>query len=464
MDIPVYSLVAYLIAAVLFIIGLMNMDTPKTARMGNALAAIGMLIAIVVTLLLKEVLNYTMILIGIAIGGIIGGVVARTVKMTAMPQMVGIYNGFGGGGSLLIAAAEFFRYYNLPAGFTVENSVTIVITVLIGAVTFSGSMIAFGKLQGLVKSRPITYPLQNICNLVIFLALLAMMVFLVVQPGNIPVFIALVVVSLVLGVLLVIPIGGADMPVVISLLNSYSGLAGCAAGFVLGNMFLIISGALVGAAGFILTRIMCKAMNRSLGNVMFGAFGAVVQTVGAAGEEGEKVVREATVEDVGMLLDYAKSVIFVPGYGLATSQAQHHVAELAGILEGKGISVKYAIHPVAGRMPGHMNVLLAEAKVPYDKLYDLDAINNEFERTDVAVVIGANDVTNPDARNVADSPLYGMPILNVDKAKSVVIIKRSLSPGFAGIDNPLFYMEKTMMFFRDGKQAFIEILDEIKNM
>ncbi|MFC1949762.1 NAD(P)(+) transhydrogenase (Re/Si-specific) subunit beta [Chloroflexota bacterium] len=463
-DIPVYSLVAYLIAAVLFIVGLMNMDTPKTARMGNALAAIGMLIAIVVTLLLKEVLNYTMILIGIAIGGIIGGVVARTVKMTAMPQMVGIYNGFGGAGSLLIAAAEFFRYTDLPAGFLIENSVTIVITVLIGAVTLSGSMIAFGKLQGLVKSRPITYPLQNIWNLGIFIALLAMMVFLVVQPGNIPVFIALVVVSLVIGVLLVIPIGGADMPVVISLLNSYSGLAGCAAGFVLGNMFLIISGALVGAAGFILTRIMCKAMNRSLGNVMFGAFGAVVQTAGAAGEEGEKVVREATVEDVGMLLAYAKSVIFVPGYGLATSQAQHHVAELANILEEKGISVKYAVHPVAGRMPGHMNVLLAEAKVPYDKLFDLDAINNEFERTDVAVVIGANDVTNPAARNVADSPLYGMPILNVDKAKSVVIIKRSLSPGFAGIDNPLFYMEKTMMFFRDGKQAFIEILDEIKNM
>jgi len=252
--------------------------------------------------------------------------------------------------------------------------------------------------------------------------------------------------------------------VVISLLNSYSGLAGCAAGFVLGNMFLIISGALVGAAGFILTRIMCKAMNRSLGNVIFGAFGAVVQTVGAAGEEGEKVVREATPEDVTTLIGYAKSVIFVPGYGLATSQAQHHVAELANVLEKRGTDVKYAIHPVAGRMPGHMNVLLAEANVPYDKLYALDDINNDFERTDVAVVIGANDVTNPAARNIADSPLYGMPILNVDKAKSVIIIKRSLSPGFAGVDNPLFYMEKTMMFFRDGKQAIIEILDEIKNL
>jgi NAD(P) transhydrogenase subunit beta len=463
-DIPVYSLVAYLVAAVLFIIGLMRMSTPRTARMGNFLAAIGMLIAIVITLLLKEVLNYTMILIGIAIGGIIGGVAARRVKMTAMPQMVGIYNGFGGGGSLLIAAAEFFRYANLAEGFTIQNSVTIVITILIGCVTFSGSMIAFGKLQGLVKSRPITYPMQNIWNLVIFVAVLAMMIYLIVSPGNIAVFIALTVVCLALGVLLVIPIGGADMPVVISLLNSYSGLAGCAAGFVLGNMFLIISGALVGAAGFILTRIMCKAMNRSLGNVMFGAFGAVVQTAGEAGEEGEKVVREATPEDVTTLLGYAKSVIFVPGYGLATSQAQHHVAELANLLEQRGTDVKYAIHPVAGRMPGHMNVLLAEANVPYDKLYDLDDINADFERTDVAVVIGANDVTNPAARNIADSPLYGMPILNVDKAKSVIIIKRSLSPGFAGVDNPLFYMEKTMMFFRDGKQAIIEILDEIKNL
>jgi NAD(P) transhydrogenase subunit beta len=463
-DIPVYSLVAYLVAAVLFIIGLMRMSTPKTARVGNVLAAIGMLIAIVITLLLKEVLNYTMILVGIAIGGIIGGVAARTVKMTAMPQMVGIYNGFGGGGSLLIAAAEFFRYTNLAEGFTVQNSVTIVITILIGCVTFSGSMIAFGKLQGLVKSRPITYPMQNIWNLVIFVAVLAMMIYLIVSPGNIAVFIALTVVCLALGVLLVIPIGGADMPVVISLLNSYSGLAGCAAGFVLGNMFLIISGALVGAAGFILTRIMCKAMNRSLGNVIFGAFGAVVQTTGEAGEEGEKVVREATPEDVTTLIGYAKSVIFVPGYGLATSQAQHHVAELATILEQRGTDVKYAIHPVAGRMPGHMNVLLAEANVPYDKLYALDDINADFERTDVAVVIGANDVTNPAARNIADSPLYGMPILNVDKAKSVIIIKRSLSPGFAGVDNPLFYMEKTMMFFRDGKQAIIEILDEIKNL
>ncbi|MFC1900039.1 NAD(P)(+) transhydrogenase (Re/Si-specific) subunit beta [Chloroflexota bacterium] len=462
---PIYSLIAYLVAAILFIIGLMRMGAPRTARAGNIMAAVGMLIAIVVTLLLREVLNYTMILIGIAIGGIIGGVAARTVKMTQMPQMVGIYNGFGGGGSLLIAVAEYFRINaSVAQTFTAMDSITIVITVLIGSITLSGSFIAFGKLQGIVPSRPITYPLQNIWNAIIFIAVLAAMIYLIIVPGAVPIMVALIVVTLILGVLLVIPIGGADMPVVISLLNSYSGLAGCAAGFVLGNMFLIISGALVGAAGFILTRIMCKAMNRSLGNVMFGAFGAVVQSTGASGDDSDKVVREATPEDVGMLLGYAKSVIIVPGYGLATSQAQHHVAELATILEGKGISVKYAIHPVAGRMPGHMNVLLAEANVPYDKLHDLDDINNEFERTDVAVVVGANDVTNPAARNVADSPLYGMPILNVDKAKSIIIIKRSLSPGFAGIDNPLFYMENTMMFFRDGKQAFIEILEEIKNM
>jgi len=460
-EVPTLSLIAYLVAAVLFIIGLMRMGTPKTARTGNICAALGMLIAIIVTLLLKEVLNYVGVLIGIVIGTLIGGVAARMVKMTQMPQMVGIYNGFGGGASLLIALAVFF---DLGQGMTLENSITIVLTVLVGSVTLSGSFIAFGKLQGFVSGRPITYPLQNIWNGIIFLAILAAMVYLIAVPGNIPIMLALVAVTLILGVLLVIPIGGADMPVVISLLNSYSGIAGAAAGFVIGNMFLIISGALVGAAGFILTRIMCKAMNRSLGNVMFGAFGATVQTVGAGGDAGEKNVRDATQEDVGMVLGYAKSVIFVPGYGLATSQAQHLVAELAGMLEEKGIDVKYAIHPVAGRMPGHMNVLLAEANVPYDKLFDLDQINNDFERTDVAVVVGANDVVNPDANNMTDSPLYGMPILNADKAKSVVVIKRSLSPGFAGVDNPLFYMDKTMMFFRDGKQAFVELIDEIKHM
>jgi len=457
--IPTYSLIAYLVAAVLFIIGLMRMGSPATARQGNVMAAVGMLIAIVITLLLKEVLNYTMILVGIVIGGAIGGVAARTVKMTAMPQMVGIYNGFGGAGSLLIAAAEFFR---IGSSMSVENSVTIVLTVLIGAVTLTGSLIAFGKLQGFVPSRPVTYPLQNIWNLVIFAAIIGLMAYLVINPGSTPIFLILIGVTLVLGVLLVIPIGGADMPVVISLLNSYSGLAGAAAGFVLGNMFLIISGALVGAAGLILTRIMCKAMNRSLGNVIFGAFGAVVQT--GAAQTGERVVREATAEDVATLIGYAKSVIFVPGYGLAVAQAQHHVAQLAGALEKRGINVKYAIHPVAGRMPGHMNVLLAEANVPYDRLYDLDDINADFERTDVAVVVGANDVTNPSARDMTDSPLYGMPILNVDQAKSVIVIKRSLSPGFAGVDNPLFYLEKTMMFFRDGAKAIVEIIDEVKNI
>jgi len=436
-EIPILSLAAYLVAAVLFIVGLMRMGAPKSARMGNILAAVGMLIAIIVTLLLKEVLNYTMILIGIAIGGLIGGVVARTVKMTAMPQMVGIYNGFGGGASLLIAGSEFFRLQGIQ-GFMAEDSVTIVVTVLIGAVTLSGSMVAFGKLQGFVSTRPITYPLQNIWNLIIFIAVLAGAVYLVAQPGSIPVFLILIGVCLLLGVLLVIPIGGADMPVVISLLNSYSGIAGAAAGFVLGNMFLIISGALVGAAGFILTRIMCKAMNRSLSNVMFGAFGAAPKSGAVAGEEGDKSVREATQEDIGTLIGYAQSVIIVPGYGLATSQAQHQVKELADMLEKRGTSVKYAIHPVAGRMPGHMNVLLAEADVPYDKLFDLDDINSEFDRTDVAIVVGANDVTNPVARDVPDSPLYGMPILNVDKAKAVVVSSAAFPPDSLELITPCF--------------------------
>jgi len=464
MDVPTYILVLYLVAAILFIIGLMRLSSPATARTGNILAATGMLIAIVITLLLRGVLNYTMILVGIAIGGVIGGVAARTVKMTAMPQMVGIYNGLGGGASLLIAVAEFFRYYKLDGGFDVQNTATIMVTVLIGAVTLSGSMIAFGKLQGFIRSKPITYPFQNIFNLAIFLIILGSIIYLIIAPESIPLFLGLILVALVLGVLLVIPIGAADMPVVISLLNSYSGLAAAAAGFVLGNMFLIISGALVGASGFILTRIMCRAMNRSLTNVIFGAFGAVTASSAVTGSEEERVVRETSGEEVATLLGYSKRVIIVPGYGLAVAQAQHQVAELANMLEARGVDVKYAIHPVAGRMPGHMNVLLAEANIPYDKLCDLDSINNEFERADVAMIVGANDVVNPTARNVQDSPIYGMPILNADKAQSVIVIKRSLSPGFAGIDNPLFYMDRTMMFFRDAKQAFLEIIDEVKHL
>jgi H+-translocating NAD(P) transhydrogenase subunit beta len=453
---------AYLVAVILFIIGLMRMSSPKTARLGNLLSAVGMLIAIVATVLQQQVMNYTMVLVGLAIGAIVGGVTARMIKMIQMPQWVGMYNGLGGLASLLIAIAEFFRLSNIDA-FTTIDSVTIVITILIGSITLAGSLIAYAKLEGLLPAKPITYKMQNLWNLIIFVVILALMIYLIFVP-NVIMMIVLVLVTLIIGVLLVIPIGGADMPVVISLLNSYSGMAGCAAGFVLGDMFLIISGALVGAAGLILTQVMCKAMNRSLTNVMFGAFGAVVHAPGAGGAGAEKVAREATVEDIGTILGYAKSVIFVPGYGLATAQAQHLVKELANMLEAKGVDVKYAIHPVAGRMPGHMNVLLAEADVPYDKLYDLDSINNEFERADAAVVIGANDVLNPVARDVKDSPLYGMPILNVDKAKSVIIIKRSLAPGFAGIDNPIFYMDKTMMFFRDAKKGLAEIVEEVKSL
>ncbi|MFQ5860134.1 MAG: NAD(P)(+) transhydrogenase (Re/Si-specific) subunit beta [Dehalococcoidia bacterium] len=453
----------YLVAAALFIFGLKRLSSPATARSGNLLAAVGMLIAVVVTLLGQGVLNYGMILVGVVIGSAAGAVLARTIRMTAMPQMVAIFNGLGGAASGVIAISEYFRLSPGAGGIPTSTSITMALSVLIGLVTFSGSMIAFGKLQEIVETRPITFPLQNLLSAVIFLGILGMIVYLVAVTPSFPVFIALVGVCLLLGVLLVIPIGGADMPVVISLLNSYSGLAAAAAGFLLGNMILIIGGSLVGAAGFILTRIMTKAMNRSLANVMFGAFGAKVSAgVVGQGAGEERAVRAATAEDAAIALAYARSVIFVPGYGLAVAQAQYQVRELADLLGSRGTDVKYAIHPVAGRMPGHMNVLLAEANVPYDKLYDLDQINDAFERTDVAVVIGANDVTNPAARDVPDSPIYGMPILNVDRAHAVLILKRSLSPGFAGIDNDLFYKENTMMFFGDARASVTKLINEVK--
>ena len=345
----------------------------------------------------------------------------------------------------------------------VDVSITIMLGTLIGLVTFSGSIIAFGKLQEVLTTRPVTFPLQRSVSLLMFLGILGMMVYLVGVEADLLVYLILSVVALLLGVLLVARIGGGDMPVVISLLNSYSGLAAAAAGFVLDNTMLIIGGALVGAAGLILTQIMTKAMNRSLANVMFGAFGATV-TAGITGAvDAQRPVRSVTAEDAAIALAYAKSVIFVPGYGLAVAQAQHQVRELADLLEARGVDVKYAIHPVAGRMPGHMNVLLAEANVPYDKLYDLDDVNDEFDRTDVAVVIGANDVVNPAAREVESSPIYGMPILNVDHANSVLVLKRSMNPGFAGIDNDLFYKENTMMLFGDAKASVIKLTAEAKN-
>ena len=462
---------AYLLAAVLFIIGLKRLSSPATARSGNRMGATAMLIAVVVTLLDREVLDYAQIAGGVIVGSIVGATLARTIKMTAMPQMVAIFNGLGGGASALVASGEFHKLTSDAADVGSDVGVTIMLGTFIGAVTLSGSFIAFGKLQDIVSGRAISSPVIKALNPILFLTALGLGGYLVVLLSSgsasmsevAPLFLGLVVVSLLLGILLVMPIGGADMPVVIALLNSYSGLAAAAAGFVLDNMVLIISGSLVGASGFILTRIMCIAMNRSIWNVMFGAFGAQATSADQAGSEGRQA-QSTTAEDSSIVLAYAKSVIFVPGYGLAAAQAQHQVKELADLLQSKGVEVRHAIHPVAGRMPGHMNVLLAEADVPYDQLFAMEDINDDFERTDVAVVVGANDVTNPVSRDVPDSPIYGMPILNVDRARNIIFIKRSLSPGFAGIDNPLFYNPKTRMYFADARRALTDLVNAIKEL
>jgi NAD(P) transhydrogenase subunit beta len=455
--------ISYLISAVLFIMGLKRLSSPATARSGNMMGAIAMLIAVVATLLEGEILDYAQIVAGILVGSGIGAVMARTIKMTAMPQMVAVFNGLGGGASAMVASGEFHKLANGSTSIETDVGITIMLGTFIGAVTLSGSLIAFGKLQGIVTSNAVSSPIIKTLNPVLFLSIIGMMVYLVILAEGSQIFPVLIVVSLLLGILLVMPIGGADMPVVIALLNSYSGLAAAAAGFALDNMILIISGSLVGASGFILTQIMCTAMNRSIWNVMFGAFGASAVSLGAVSSDGMQA-QSTSAEDAAIVLAYAKSVIFVPGYGLAAAQAQHQVKELADILQARGVNVKHAIHPVAGRMPGHMNVLLAEADVPYDQLFAMDDINDEFERTDVAVIVGANDVTNPVSRDIPDSPIYGMPILNVDMAKNIIFIKRSLSPGFAGIDNPLFYNPKTRMLFDDAKRALANLANAVKNL
>lgn len=424
-----------------------------------------MLIAVVATLFHQGVLTYELIVIGVVIGTVLGATGARLVKMTAMPQMVGLFNGFGGGASALVAIAEYWRLQGTPFGPPLETSIVIMMGILIGGTTLTGSLVAFGKLQGVLRGAPITYPLQHPLNAVIAAAFFVGGAYLVFIAVDLTLFALLVLLALVLGVLVVIPIGGADMPVVISLLNSLSGVAAATAGFILENNILIVAGALVGAAGLILTQIMTKAMNRSLFNVFFGAFGAGEATVpGGTPLPADKTVRAIDAQEAAMILGYARSVVFVPGYGMAAAQAQHAVSELADLLEGRGAEVRYAIHPVAGRMPGHMNVLLAEANVPYDKLYDMDDINPEFERTEVSLVIGANDVVNPAARHDAASPIYGMPILNVDRSQHVIVIKRSLSPGFSGIDNELFYEEKTMMLFGHAKTAIAEVVSQVKEL
>ena len=457
--------ISYLFSSVLFVIGLKRLQSPATARGGNQLAALAMLIAIVATLLNNQIVDWTTILIGMTVGTILGGTAARMVQMTEMPELVGIFNGFGGAASALVAAAELLRLESLGITSTLGEGVSIVLSCLIGTVTFSGSFVAFGKLKGIVSGNPITFPLQKTLNAGLFLGLLVlgggiMGLFQIGALNTITTFYIFTAVALALGILLVIPIGGADMPVVISLLNSYSGLAASAAGFVIGSNVLIISGALVGASGLILTLIMCKAMNRSLGNVAFGAFGGE-STGTAQGDDSDKIARSVDPEGAAMILAYAQSVVIVPGYGLAVAQAQHELRKVVDNLEERGIDVKYAVHPVAGRMPGHMNVLLAEADVSYDKLFDLDEINDDFDRTDVVLVVGANDVVNPEAHN-PQSVIAGMPILDVDKAKSVIVMKRSLSTGFAGIDNPLFYMSHTSMLFGDAKEAMNDLVREVR--
>ncbi|MGH7459222.1 MAG: NAD(P)(+) transhydrogenase (Re/Si-specific) subunit beta [Longimicrobiaceae bacterium] len=451
--------VAYLVAAVLFIAGLKRLSSPATARSGNALAALGMLVAVAATLLHREVLSFGWILAGALAGGAIGAVMARTVRMTAMPQMVALFNGFGGAASALVAGAEFVRATGSVGAGTAGVAVA---GLVIGAVTFSGSVVAYGKLQELIPGRPLLFPGERVLTGGLALVILVAGAAVTAGDGAWEWFAVLAAASLLLGVFLVIPIGGADMPVIVALLNSYSGLAASAAGFVLGNSVLIVAGALVGASGLILTAIMCRAMNRSLANVFLGAFGALTEG-GAVGRGADgPPVREVTAEDAAILVGYARRVMVVPGYGLAVAQAQHAVRELAELLEERGVEVRYAIHPVAGRMPGHMNVLLAEADVPYPQLLDLEQANPKMERTEVVLVIGANDVVNPAARDQPGSPIYGMPILNVDEAKQTIVLKRSMNPGFAGVENELFFKQKTAMLFGDAKDSITQVIAAVK--
>ncbi|MFB6240377.1 MAG: NAD(P)(+) transhydrogenase (Re/Si-specific) subunit beta [Gemmatimonadota bacterium] len=450
----------YLASAVLFILGLKRLSSPDTARTGNLLAAIGMLLAVAATLVNQEILTYTWIVVGVVAGGLVGVVMARTVEMTAMPQMVAVFNGFGGGASGLVAVAEYLSWTQ-GAALNPGGEVSMMVGTVIGAVTFSGSMVAYGKLEGIVTERVVTYPLQKTGNTALFVGILVASVLAALSP-SLDLFLLMGAGTLLLGVLIVLPIGGADMPVVVSLLNSYSGLAAAAAGFVLNNYALITAGSLVGAAGFILTVIMCKAMNRSLANVMFGAFGTGAAE--SAAETGERTANEVDAEEAAMLLGYANKVVIVPGYGLAVAQAQQKLKELADQLLERDVEVKYAIHPVAGRMPGHMNVLLAEADVPYTQLYEAEEVNPEMPTVDVALVVGANDVTNPAARDDENSPIYGMPIVEVDRAQNVIILKRSLSPGFAGVDNELFFEDNAYMHFGDAADTIPRILSAVKDL
>ncbi len=458
MQIIIY--LTYLIASVLFIIGIKRLGSPKTARQGNMLSALGMFLAIVITLFDQHILTYEYIIIGIVVGSAIGGTMAVKVQMTGMPQMVGLLNGFGGGASALVALSEYYKQDSSDIAILV----TLVLSILIGAVTFTGSFIAFGKLQGFVTGKVVKYPLQNPINVLLLLVIIVAGVMFVIDPTRVDILLGILTISLILGVLLVLPIGGADMPVAISLLNSYSGLAASMTGFVLQNNMLIIAGALVGASGIILTMIMCKGMNRSLMNVVLGGWENAGQEAASGSSAPQGDAKSVDAEEAAMIFDSAQNVVIIPGYGMAVAQAQHAVRDLANILEKKGINVRFAIHPVAGRMPGHMNVLLAEAQVPYDKLFALEDINDDFKNVDVAFIVGANDVVNPAARNDKSSPIYGMPILNADYAKTVIINKRSLNVGYAGIQNELFFYPNTLMYFGDAKEAINKLVNELKEL
>jgi NAD(P) transhydrogenase subunit beta len=458
--------VAYLITGILFILGLKYMSSPRTARFGNRLSMAGMVVALVATFA-QGIVQWPVIIAGLVVGAAVGVYSGRAVKMTAMPQMVAIFNGCGGGAAALVAMGELMKTLaaanGAPLGF--DFTIATMLTAVIGSISFSGSIIAFLKLQELMTGRPITYPAQQVVNALVLIAIIYNAVMVIINgPDSLLHFELALGLALVLGVLFVLPIGGADMPVVISLLNSFTGLAAAMTGFVLDNNVLIIAGALVGASGTLLTLLMGKAMNRSVTNVLFGAFGAVHASSASAAGGPAVEVRSVSAEDTAALLAYANEVIVVPGYGMAVAQAQHSVRELESLLEKRGVEVKYAIHPVAGRMPGHMNVLLAEANVPYDALYDMDDINPEFERADVALVVGANDVTNPAAREDKTSPIYGMPILNVDKAQNVIVLKRSMNSGFAGIPNPLYEDPKTAMLFGDAKKSIDAVNNALKQM
>ena len=467
-DLSIYFNTAYLITGILFIVGLKYMSSPRTARMGNRISMAGMAIALAATFV-QGIIQWYVILGGLVVGAAIGIYSARAVKMTAMPQMVAIFNGCGGGAAALVAMGELMKQLQAangqPLGY--DLTITTMLTAVIGALSFSGSIIAFLKLQELMTGRPITYPAQQVVNGLVLVAIVVCSGLVIANsadPNTLLYFSVALALTLVLGVLFVLPIGGADMPVVISLLNSFTGVAAATTGFVLNNNVLIISGALVGASGTLLTLLMGKAMNRSVTNVLFGAFGAVHATAATGGKAKQVEVRSLTPDDVAAMLAYANQVIVAPGYGMAVAQAQHSIKELENLLEKRGVEVKYAIHPVAGRMPGHMNVLLAEANVPYPALYDMDDINPEFERTDVTLVVGANDVTNPAAREDKTSPIYGMPVLNVDKSQNVIVLKRSMASGFAGIDNPLFEMPNTSMLFGDAKKSIDAVNTALKQL